>query len=52
MTNDRTDQGMSVSERVGTRCRPQPEQLQRSIDSGAARTRALKERIEQMEWER
>jgi hypothetical protein len=52
MTNDRTGQGMSVSERVCTRCRPQPEQLQRSIDQLCRENAALKERIGQMGWER
>jgi hypothetical protein len=43
---------MSVSERVCTECQPQLRQLQRSIDQFCRENAALKERIEQMEWER
>ena len=52
MTNDRTGQGMSVSERVCTGCQPKLRQLQRSIDHLCRENAALKERIEHREWER
>jgi hypothetical protein len=37
---------------VCTGCQPQLQQLQRSIDQWCRENAALKERIEQMEWER
>jgi hypothetical protein len=47
-----TGHGMSVSEPVCTGCQPQLRQLQRGIDHLCRENAALKERIEQMEWER
>ena len=50
-----TDRPRHVRQRtngVCTGCQPQLWQLQRSIDQICRENAALKERIEQMEWER